>query len=312
MYRSILVPLDGSPLAETALPVARDLAIRTGAALEVVSAFPSSMDVLRRSGVPVVDPRFEHEQAADIQQYSAHLEKRLAAETPQLPLRVAAIEGIPADVIVERARSQHHDLIVMTTHGRSGLSRAWLGSVADRVVRESPVPVLVLREGLRGVTAHTAQFGEVLVPVDFAHEALALAPHASTLAGVDGRIHLFHAVVTPRLLPPPSQYELMAGEGVPTHPATLSPVATREAAAQRMADIATDLSARGVRTTSAVATHHSAEEAILEYAAAEHIGLIVMGTHGRGVMERLLLGSVADKVLRGANVPVLLARPPLP
>ncbi len=142
MYRKILVPLDGSTVAEGVLPHARALAHSEGAELVLLTvASNPAMDFAFSD--PALALRAEHDQEERSKEYIAEVEKDLksAGFTVSTLLRIGAI----ADVILEVAEEQKVDLIAMSTHGRSGPARWLLGSVADRVVRGSPVPVLLIR-----------------------------------------------------------------------------------------------------------------------------------------------------------------------
>lgn len=143
MYKKILVPLDGSELAEQALPQVSQLAGCTGA--EVV--------LLRVPSEPVYDylvpdPDIAVEMRSDIETAAQVYLDEIAAELRAMDLKVSTLVvwGAPVqDTILEVARQLHADLIVMSTHGRSGLARLVIGSVADDVVRRAPVPVLLVR-----------------------------------------------------------------------------------------------------------------------------------------------------------------------
>lgn len=149
MYSKILVPLDGSPLAECVLPHVQAIAAGCGTPqvilLRVVSPFRTMMagDI---DGDMVVSPdvisEIEEQSMREATTYMDGLAKRF---TFNPPARVEVVRGVPAEVIADYASKQGVDLIVIATHGRSGVKRLLLGSVADRVVRSSCVPVLMVR-----------------------------------------------------------------------------------------------------------------------------------------------------------------------
>lgn len=310
MIRSILVPADGSSLSECAIPVACAIARRQQrASVEVVSVYAGPLDVLRGPGAPVRDPRYDADLAAGARSYVATLAERLAREAPDLSTCATALEGPPAPTIVTRVREAPHDLVVMTTHGRSGASRLWLGSVADRVVRQCPVPVLLLRD----VSAATPSerdpmWSDVVVPVDTDGASELLVSEAMALAGAGATLHLLHVVVPLRLLPLPSSFALAAAEAPTQLPADILG-ASRDAAQQHLSQMADTLRATGLQVRTYVRIHPNPAEAILDLAYEVHARLIAMATHGRHGPGRLLLGSVTDKVIRGATVPVLVRAP---
>jgi nucleotide-binding universal stress UspA family protein len=137
MYQRILVALDGSELAEAVLPQAEGLARATGAALLLVRAVnvPATVVAATAGDAGMVSPELLDEAIA----------QRLQARGLQVSWEV--VEGEPSEALIDAARRHHCDLIAIATHGRTGLPRAVLGSVADRVVRESHLPVLLVRPG---------------------------------------------------------------------------------------------------------------------------------------------------------------------
>ncbi len=149
MYQRILVPLDGSPLSEAALPQAEGLARGVGAPLLLVRAVnvPATVIAATGSDAGMVAPQLledalegEEDEARD---YLSQVAERLKAGGLQAAWEV--VEGEPARAIIDTAHREGCDLIVLATHGRSGIPRAVLGSVADQVVRESHLPVLLVR-----------------------------------------------------------------------------------------------------------------------------------------------------------------------
>ena len=175
MYRSILVPLDGSPLSEYALPAACDIARRSGAALRLVHVhMRATSNPIYVEGLPMIDERLQslgkdHERA-----YLERVRDRISAEQG---LRVtialhdlaseAGRDPSIADALAADAAATDTDLIVMTTHGRGGLARFWLGSVADTLIHVSSVPVLSLRpDELAPPIEHPPVFRHILIPLD--------------------------------------------------------------------------------------------------------------------------------------------------
>jgi nucleotide-binding universal stress UspA family protein len=149
MYRRILVPLDGSPLAEAALPHAIELAKCTGAGItlfQVSSVMPvaTTLGPLTVSGADAaiaMEAMEADEKAAA--EYLAEVARR--KELAGIPVQTEVVRGAAAVEIVERARAGDVDLIAMSTHGRSGLGRLVFGSVADQVLREARMPILLIR-----------------------------------------------------------------------------------------------------------------------------------------------------------------------
>jgi nucleotide-binding universal stress UspA family protein len=197
----------------------------------------------------------------------------------------------------------------MTTHGRGTFARAWLGSVADGLVRHAIMPVLLVRPGEQPPGAGVEHvFHHVLVPVDqseVAEEVLACA----VALGEPG-VTRFTLL---RVVPP----TLLSGHELATHGAHADPADLEEARSlAELNTIAGVMRARGIPIEAQVVRHPQPARGILEYAGDHGIDAIAMATRGREGLSRLLLGSVTDKVLRGTTLPILLygpqGRPPAP
>jgi nucleotide-binding universal stress UspA family protein len=300
MYRTILVPLDGSPFSAKALPVAAALARRTGAALRVVTVIDPSAYVPFVPGevlVPVLDTEaLAARREVDRAHIEAEAERQRAAG---LACTGALLEGTVVEALAEDAVASHADLVVMTTHGRSGVERLWLGSVASAFLHRAPCPVFLVRPE-QAPAEEPLPTGRLLVPLDGSPFAEAILPHAHRFAEAVGlSIELF-SVVVPHALP-------MAPFGTEALLADDADLAAQERdTAAWLARLAATLPEG---TTTHVVTDTTAPAAILEYAATARPAAIAMATHGRTGLVRLVLGSVADRVLREAPAPLFLYRP---
>jgi nucleotide-binding universal stress UspA family protein len=300
-FRSILVPVDGSSLAERAIPFAVEIAKRTGAKMRVALVHQEIPDVpVLASPETYVDARLKMQNSED--DYLRALTEHL---TTQLGRRVssAALKGPAAATLVEYARDSDADLVVMTTHGRGGIQRAWLGSVADQMIRNLAVPVLALRASEANSVESPASVSDILVPLDGSSLAeVALQPAVLIARLWAAKISLVRIVQpvligTDPALPIASTYDeqLTRLECV---------------AAQGYLDgIANRLRNQGVEASTSVMLGGPTVETILRLAESGAVSLIALSTHGRGGMSRLVLGSVADQLIRDANVPVLVLRP---
>lgn len=292
-FQRILVPLDGSFRAEAALPYAARLAECTGARLVLVR-------VARAQALPGGDAAAAQMQAID--RAETYLE-RLIATTP-LPGDAVA-SGVPygdaAEGIVAAARTHVADLIVMATHGRSGLARAVLGSVAEGVLRRAGVPLMLVRPGVDYVSWESG-LRSVLVPLDGSVDAETALPIAMGIArAAQADLALFRTV-------PPAPIAL---EGAAVA-AFVDREAEREAARAYLRTMEGRVRAAGdpaavPRLQSLVSDGFPATE-IGRACDLTGASLVVMTTHGRTGVERALLGSVADEVVRTTRVPVLLSR----
>jgi nucleotide-binding universal stress UspA family protein len=295
MFRKLLVPLDGSEFAEQALPIAASIARQAGAALQVVRAHsPVAMLSAESEFVfdQCLDSKIKESEIAYLDEVVSKLKRTLKVEIDS-----ALVNSFAADALQEQAIAASADLVVMATHGRSGLSRFWLGSVADALIRRLPMPILLIRPGEEKPNLATETiFRRILIPLDgsaLAEQILGPAIKLASLARVE---YTLVRVVEPMTIPS----EEFSG-------ALLDQL---EHQAQLYLDrIAEKLRDRSLSVKTRVLVNKPVAAAILEEARVHKAGLIALETHGRGGLGRLVLGSVADKVLRGAEVPVLLHRP---
>lgn len=299
MYRTILVPLDGSLLGERALPIAAALARATAARLVLVrTAWTDSS--------PGTDPADERVRA--VEQAKAYLNgvaHRLAEQA--IRAEVAVPFDRPAEGIHAEIALQHADLVVMSTHGRSGLGRVVYGSVAEAVLARSPAPVLLVRAG-SGSAPRLAEGAQprLLVPLDGSVFSEAALPYAAELVrALQARIILLRATSLPVL--PDGEPVLMAPI-VETE--QLEPERAEEEAEAYLNAVADQLTGRGVRVRVWTTVRRGpAAAAILEESRATGASLVVMATHGRTGLGRLVFGSVAGEVFRRGELPLLLIRP---
>jgi nucleotide-binding universal stress UspA family protein len=298
----VIVPLDGSTLAESALPVAVELARLARAELLLVHVHvPLTPEPIYVEGLPVLD---EHLRPLRRQHEQAYLDRHLKAVGGAVRAASLILLGSPAQAIAAHAQAIGASLVVTTTHGRGGLERAWLGSVADDLIRVSPVPLLLIRPG----TAVSAPFRRLLVPLDGSPLGETILPSATRLAGIDPEAE----IVLLRIVQPVTSALWVADPAV--LPAATMAELSRQAQADAegyLAEVLRRLGPPRPRARARVATADGVAAAILEVAREEGADLVALATHGRSGFVRLALGSVADKVLRGSPLPVLLHRPPV-
>ncbi|HSL71468.1 MAG TPA: universal stress protein, partial [Longimicrobiales bacterium] len=196
------------------------------------------------------------------------------------------------------------ELIVMTTHGRGGLSRAWLGSVADSLVRSINVPVLLFRpRGDDAAEARAFRLRHILIPVDGSDLSEHVIDHAIWLGRLTGARYTLMQVVAP-------PFGVPATDVIPVAPLAPQDVESlRSLATAYLEQVANRLRGDGLQVDTVVVVQTQSAPGILEEALQCGADLIAMATHGRGGWQRVALGSVADKVLRGTSVPLLILRP---
>lgn len=294
MISSALVPLDGSQLAEQSISYAQAL-------------LPDGGELVLLHVVPELDPalseliwtaqEIQPGQQIDAAQTVLERLKRTAADR-RLRWKTKVTCGDPVAEILQGVEQEGSDLIVMSTHGRGAVGRGVFGSVADRVSRTSPVPVLLVRPQPASESVAPVAIKRLVVPLDGSPLAEQALPLATELAGrLQVPVHLARAIDFSYLLAPTSFVMIPAD----VYQETVSVV---EADAENYLEgIANRLRAEGVQTDWKILQGSPYFSITADSQAGD---LIVLTSHGRGGMLRWLLGSVAEKLVREASVPVLL------
>jgi len=302
MFNEIVVPVDGSPFGELALPVALGIACKSGGEVRLVTAItPLPVASADKEPGSVEEGRLllarDH-----VESYHAELQKRVILSGCDVPISCHVEMGSVVDKLDEHARSAEADLLVMTTHGRGPLRRAWLGSVADGLLRRTPCPILAIRPGEgEKLEVEEREFHHLLVTLDGSTESREILPYASIFARSSGTRVTLLRVIPPHfpLSSPFTSHSSHGFQGLEEE---------KRAAEELLESEALALREEGLEVEVRVVTGTHPADGILEFAQAEGVDLVAMATHGRGGVARLILGSVADKVIRGGTVPVLLHR----
>lgn len=301
MISSVLVPLDGSPLSEQALPMAELIAqpLRARIRLAMVHPFPPlPLDPHGRELYVQAELAFRKAESA----YVHRMAKDVRDGSPTAT-GTAYLEGAVGPALRDYVEEIGADMIVMSTHGRGGLNRLWLGSVADYLVRSVDVPILLVRPENQPPTAVSFKPRGILVPLDGSLSAEAVLEPAAEIAKALGAEMTLVQVVRPAAVMSdrPAIFAVDYDEQL----ATL----WRSEAEDYLEDLAEGLREQGIRATSVAVTGYSVHGTLLDLATGESGMMIAMATHGRGGLRRLMVGSVADKLIRTAQVPVLVVRP---
>jgi nucleotide-binding universal stress UspA family protein len=276
MLQRLLVPLDGSPFAEGALPYAEALARRTGAVVQLVRASLVRQPPLENTG--------EARMVADERAYLVKVVERLGAQ--RIAATVTLQHAEPAEAIVGQARQWGADLIVMATHERGLVGRAIFGSVTAGVLEAAPAPVLLVQ---RGDAPAFAESQRVLLPLDGSPLAEAALPVARTFAQIfDAPIVLVTALPRRTSTDEASEHPLHA----------------------HLQEVAGQLSAAGL-TVEIETRGGGASRVICDVAEERGATLIAMATRTHSGLQRMILGDTADAVLRATEVPLVLVRPTL-
>lgn len=297
-YRSILVPLDGSSYAAQALPLAELFGRASSATVHFVMVREPIPEPFYPPELPIA-PIACGVSSRD-REYLEGLTQRFEANSG-LSTKIHLVDGDIPGSIADVVQTEGIDLVIMTTHGHSGLSRLLLGSNADKLIRRLTVPVLVVHPApdRRIVPANVRR---ILVPLDGSRLSASILDEVKEVAALLKAQVLLGMIVepTPPMVPP-----------VP-YPLGLPPV-TEEARMlhdQRYLEAAQErLEEQGISVETAVVLGNKVSRRIVELAERRHCDLIMMATHGAGGIDRLFLGSVTDQVVRRAGVPVFVARP---
>ncbi|QSG07983.1 universal stress protein [Halapricum desulfuricans] len=281
MYDDILLPFDGSDGAAAALHHTAEIAHWADATIHVLFVADTTRDSVTVVEAHVVDTLVE--KGEEIVEDAAKTLRTLGAD-----YETDVIQGNPAPMIAEYAEQYGHDLIAMPTHGRAGISRYVIGSVTEKVVRLSDVPVLTMR--MQPDEQLTFPYENVLVPTDGSARAVRAGEHGLSLAAaLDATVHVL-SVVEDDLL------------GLDVGSADAE---RQQAATDAVDDLVSAAEDRGVTDVVRHVERGTPDEVILETIEANDIHAVVMGTSGKRGTDRILLGSVAEKTARSAPVPVI-------
>lgn len=280
MTYTILVPLDGSRLSERALPPAVELAKARSARLKLLKVVPPVIPI-GMDPMPALQASTEQD-ARSAREYLEAQQQNLLENVAEVTLDTPV--GEPARAIIEACDDA--DLVVMTSHGWSGFDRLLLGSVTEEVIRKAHKPVLVVRSQ----PVRLEDVSRILVPLDGSKLSEKAIPAATELASQTGAKVLLGRVLDTAFL---DQRLSAIMEG---RQKELEPIK------RYLKEKAEGL---GVEASTVYGVGSPAR-AILQLCALHDIDMVVMATHGRGGLERLLVGSVAENVVRASVAPVML------
>lgn len=302
-FKNILLTTDLSFNADAAIPFAVALAKRNNGTIHLFHAFEEDASDALASGVVIgvsawldsVRRRREEKVAALAQR----IETDFGIKTDYKTAR-----GNPAAQTVQQAANSHADVVVIATHGRTGVAHLALGSVAERVVRLSTTPVLTVRPGqMSAAKALQIDLKTILMPTDFSENAAAAEPYALELAQQYGA-----KIVLVNVIDESIYY------GNIEQSALLSDTqqwleSIRTDAEKRLRAKAGELSVKGGIKVETVAGRGNAAQEIEKIATERHADLVVLSTHGFTGFSHLVFGSIAEKVVRSSKVPVLSIKP---
>ncbi len=300
MYKRILVPLDGSKLAEGILPTVARFAGGLKARVDLLSVVEE--DIVAAIANPTKGRYADQVGTSALtvaRDYLTNIVGQLKLPKEQVK-STAKVANVP-EAIVEEAEKERDTLIAMSTHGRSGVGRWVLGSVADKVLHATKTPLLLYRSreegGQRGASS---ELTTVVVPLDGSDMAEVILPHVEELAkALDLRVHLVRVTST--------MTEYYAGEGFYTYPVDLITELENDAKAY-LEKKAQELKARGVRNVTTQHLRGAPALQIVDLVKEMRGSFVAICSHGRSGVGRWVLGSVADRVVTNAGAPALIVR----
>lgn len=286
MYERMLVPLDGSELAEQVMPYVEELARKLNSEVILITVcLPGAP--LERALTEYIERRAERIQSLGIK------------------TRSACIEGEPAASIIDFAVKNDVSLIIISSHGRTGIGHWPLGSIASKVVQRSHIPVFLIRSGHPANAAADKKLQKILVSLDGSRFAEAIVPYIESLAEA-----MSSEVVLARVIEPVRLPHLAAYRERERYEQEYMAKLEREAGRYLNKKKGT-LRAKGVKVSSALRQGKPAET-IMQYAEDKSVNLIALTTHGFSGITKWAYGSVASRIIEGSSKPLLLVRPPLP
>ena len=300
MYSRILVPLDGSKTAEKVLPYARYLANKFKVPVELLAV----VDIAEvASHMASEKARFLDTILEDAVRYCTTYLRGIATTFAETEVACAVEKGRAEDTIIEKAATDKTMLITMATHGRSGLNRFLIGSVAEKVLRGTVNPLLLIRATEEATSDGAVSLKSIIVPLDGSELAEGVLPMVADVAKkLDLEVELFRAYHIP--------YNVYAGdEGfyAGNYDELLGGV--RDEAVEYLDRKAADLKRLGLTKVVCVTKEGFAGDEIIALGRKTADNLIAMSSHGRSGVKRWVLGSVAETVVRHSGDPVLISRP---
>jgi nucleotide-binding universal stress UspA family protein len=301
MYKVIMVPTDGSGFEREAIRVALRIANECGARIQLVRVLGTGTffgpATTGERAVFAEDVALSERDRALTELYALARECRDLCESD---IRVDLHSGPVGDVLEGYARRHEADLIVISTHGRSGISRLSLGSVTDSLIRHTTIPVLVVKPSTSYLSPQvTSAFRRIVVPLDGSALAEEILPRVMALAKIEeAEITLLNV-----LIPHSYSQKEIVDSSLPWWEKDIA------IARSYLFRIAGKLRREGAVITTDIAIGESIASAIGDYASRERADLIAIATHGRGGLTRIVRGSVATAVMHSAKVSMLVFKP---
>lgn len=291
MIEKMLVQLDGTKVSESVLPYVQELGSRLSSEIILLNVYSPN------------DADLSHEHEVYLEHIAQALRENIKGKVTPV-----ALAGSPNRVIVDYSMNEGIGLIVGMSRSKSDTKRWVIGSTADKVIRETSKPVLVISAEAPPVEENSKILNKVLIPLDGSQASQAILPYIKfIMSGISGDAE--SEVTLLRVIPP--AHHVPVGEAVVTVPYTDAELSQlKEQAENYLSEVGGDLREGNIKLNfEAIVRSISTAEEILEFATQKNVNLIAMSTHGRTGISRLFLGATTDRVLHSSNLPLLLVKP---
>lgn len=290
MYKRILVPLDGSKLAELALPYAEEL---TG-------VFNSEVVLIGISEPG--ESQYSHMYQLYIEKMAEAVRNRIKKVSPMVIVRPVVLDGRPAEGIIDYAEKNDVSLIIMVSHGRSGIMSWTLGSVANKVLQRTGPPILLIRAKASQLEAGAqGLFNRILVPLDGSDVGEVVLPHVRQLTEkLESEVILLQVVA-------PGQHVHTVGGLDYVRFAEQQIESMKVEAKEYLDKVSKRLAGTKGIMRSEVRVGDTAHE-IIKFADEANIRLVTISSHGRSGIRQWISGSITHKILHAGNTPLLLVK----
>ena len=287
MFKRVVVPLDQSDLSERVLPIVQCLAKYFDSKIHLVYVVPSDGETL---------PDEVLSQARDEgEAYLKGIKDKLSAESKDAAIEARVSVGYPASEIIEQAESEEDTLILMATHGYSGVQRLLLGSVAGKVVQAATTPVLLVPAGAKNPEGELVEFERLIIPLDGSELAESILPYAIKMC----------KTLNLELILVRSYHPSFPGSTIRMHDVTKI---VHDSAENYIKGMAEKLQSEGLKSVSWKVLKGLPAEQITDFAMETPNSVTALCTHGRHGISRWVLGSVTNAVIHCAKEPVLVIR----
>ncbi|MGB5465033.1 MAG: universal stress protein [Sedimenticolaceae bacterium] len=287
MFKRVLVPLDRSALSERVLPIAKGLARSFGSRIDLVYVVPTLTED--------IPEEFIAQASEEAEAYLKGIHDGLSAELGAERIGYSVQRGYPASVIIEQAESQDDTLVLMSTHGYSGVQRLLLGSEAGKVVHAAATPVLLIPADAKNPQGNLVEFKRLIVPLDGSELAETILPYVSALCKSLGMELILVRSYNPHF------------PGSSIRKREISQI-VRDSAEAYIKEKAAQLKKEGVEKVSYKVLEGLPTQQIVDFAIDTPNSVTALCTHGRHGISRWMLGSVTNGVIQCSEEPVLVIR----